>query len=155
MSSLLMINGVYRLEIQSVMLVLLTPLVNCCPSTLSLTHSVRLWRGAGVLTCVVNHILQEFNTLFLNSDQIQNLLNCYYTTPNKNDQLRRHLGIGVFKVPSCLYLTLYHKVRIYKEYHSVCLLVGIGNLPTLLSPASVPLPPEPGGGGGRAQTPKG
>ncbi len=39
-------------------------------------------------------------------------------------------------------------VHIYKEYHSVCPLVGIGTLPTPLSPASVPLPPEPGGGGG-------
>ncbi len=36
---------------------------------------------------------------------------------------------------------------IYEEYHSVCPLVGTGTLPTLLSPASVPLPPEPGGGG--------
>jgi len=33
----------------------------------------------------------------------------------------------------------------YKEYHSP--LVGIGTLPTPLSPASVPLPPEPKGGG--------
>jgi hypothetical protein len=40
-----------------------------------------------------------------------------------------------------------HKVRIYKEYHSVCPLVGIGAPPTPLPPASVPLPPEPGGGG--------
>ncbi len=39
-----------------------------------------------------------------------------------------------------------HKVRIYKEYHTVCPLVGIGTLPTPLSPASVPLPPEAGGG---------
>jgi hypothetical protein len=39
-----------------------------------------------------------------------------------------------------------HKVRIYKEYHSVCPLVGIGTLPTPLSPASVPLPQEQGGG---------
>jgi hypothetical protein len=31
--------------------------------------------------------------------------------------------------------------------HSVCPLVGIGTLTTPLSPASVPLPPEPGGGG--------
>ena len=38
-------------------------------------------------------------------------------------------------------------VRIYKEHHSVCPLVGIGTLPTPLSPASEPLPPEPGGGG--------
>jgi hypothetical protein len=34
----------------------------------------------GVLSCVVDHILQEFNT-----DQILNLQNCY-TTRNKNDQ---------------------------------------------------------------------
>ena len=43
-----------------------------------------------------------------------------------------------------MYLT--HKVHIYKEYHSVCPLVGTGTLPPPLSPASVPLPPEPKGG---------
>jgi hypothetical protein len=36
-----------------------------------------------------------------------------------------------------------HKVHIYKEYHSVCPLVGIGTFPPPLSPASVPLPPPP------------
>ncbi len=41
----------------------------------------------------------------------------------------------------------WHKVRRYREYQSVCPLVGIGTLPTPLSPASVPLPPETGGGG--------
>jgi hypothetical protein len=40
-----------------------------------------------------------------------------------------------------------HKVRIYKEYHSVYPLGGIGTLPTPLSPANVPLPPRTGGGG--------
>jgi hypothetical protein len=40
-----------------------------------------------------------------------------------------------------------HKVHIFKEYHSVCPLAGIGTLPPPLSPASVPLPPELGGGG--------
>jgi hypothetical protein len=40
---------------------------------------------------------------------------------------------------------------IYKEYHSICPLVEIGTLPTPLSPASVPLPPEPGGGGGHTR----
>jgi hypothetical protein len=40
-----------------------------------------------------------------------------------------------------------HKVHTYTEYHSVCPLVGIGTLPPLLSQASVPLPPEPEGGG--------
>ncbi len=40
-----------------------------------------------------------------------------------------------------------HKVRIYTEYHGLCPLVGIGTLPTHLTPASVPLPPEPKGRG--------
>jgi hypothetical protein len=44
-------------------------------------------------------------------------------------------------------LRLTHKLRIFKEYHSVCPLVGMGTLPTPLSPASVPLPPERGGWG--------
>jgi hypothetical protein len=39
-----------------------------------------------------------------------------------------------------------HKVRIFTVNHSVCPLVGTGSLPTPLSPASVPLPPEPKGG---------
>ncbi len=51
-----------------------------------------------------------------------------------------------FKVHKTVVNHLKHKVRIYKEYQSVCPLVGIGTLPTPLSPASVPLPPEPGGG---------
>jgi hypothetical protein len=38
------------------------------------------------------------------SDQIQNLQNCF-TTPNENDQKRRHYGIGVFKVPSSMHTT--------------------------------------------------
>jgi hypothetical protein len=33
-----------------------------------------------------------------------------------------------------------HKVHIFKEYHSVCPLIGIGTLPPPLSPSSVPLP---------------
>jgi hypothetical protein len=71
-------NRVYRLETQSVMLVFSTPLVNCCPSTFSLTsasppplpkvnvqyNSVWLCGGGG-LSCTVDHILQEFNTMFL------------------------------------------------------------------------------------------
>jgi hypothetical protein len=37
MSSSLVFNRVYELEIQSDMLKFSTPLVNCCPSTFSLT----------------------------------------------------------------------------------------------------------------------
>ncbi len=80
MSSLLVFNRVYVLEIQSVMLVFSTPLVNCCPSTFCLTsptppplpkvnaqyiQTVCCCGGGVVLSCVVDHILQEFNTLFL------------------------------------------------------------------------------------------
>jgi hypothetical protein len=81
MSSLLVFDRVYRLEIQSVMLVFSTPLVYCCPSTFYLTFppppsqskrtvytdSVWLWGvgEGGVLSSVVDHILKEFNNLFL------------------------------------------------------------------------------------------
>ncbi len=70
---------VYRLKIQPVMLAFSTPVVNCCPSTFYLTSNTPLlpsqskptltvcgWGvGGGVLSCVVDQILQEFNTLFL------------------------------------------------------------------------------------------
>ncbi len=42
------------------------------------------------------------------SDQIQNLQNCF-TAPNKNDQLRRHLGIGAFKVLSSMDVAVRYK----------------------------------------------
>jgi hypothetical protein len=74
-----LIHRVYRLEIQSVMLVFSSPFVNCWPSTFSLTsplltvnvqylhyrQCVAVGGGWRVLNCVVDHILQEFNTLFL------------------------------------------------------------------------------------------
>ncbi len=81
MLSLLLFNRVYRLEIQSVMLVFSTTLVYCCPPTFSLTFpppplpKVNIqyiqtvcgcWgRWWGVLSCVVDLILEEYNTLFL------------------------------------------------------------------------------------------
>jgi hypothetical protein len=75
-------NRVYRLEIQSVMLVFSTPLLYCCPSTFSLTSppsplpkavAVGVGEG-GVLICVVDHILQEFNTLFWQDSEPSKLL---------------------------------------------------------------------------------
>jgi hypothetical protein len=52
-----------------------------------------------------------------------------------------------------------HKVRIYKEYHSVCPLVGIGTLPTAPTPSlasECAPPPRTGmGGGGLAHSPAG
>ncbi len=52
----------------------------------------------------------------------------------------------ILKGRACVPSACSHKVCIYIDYHSVCPLVGIVTLPTPLSPASVPLPPEWGGG---------
>ncbi len=95
MSSLLVFNGVYRLEIQSVMLVFSTPLVNCCHSTFSLTSSpplpppsqsqrtvytdsLCLWGGGwgGVELCCRPYSAGIYHSV---SDQIHNLQNCYTT----------------------------------------------------------------------------
>jgi hypothetical protein len=57
-------------------------------------------------------------------------------------------------LPEALSEDVHLKVRIFKEYHSVCPLVGIGTLPTPLSPASVPLP-QNGGGGAHSPAGKG
>jgi hypothetical protein len=58
----------------------------------------------------------------------------------------RPMEIGIIKTtcPNLIldFLYPYHKVRIFIEYHCVCPLLGIGTLPTLLSPASVRLPPD-------------
>ncbi len=58
--------------------------------------------------------------------------------------LRKQINVITFKLSI---KTISHKVHTFIEYHSVCPLVGIGTLPPPLSPASVPLPPEPKGGG--------
>ncbi len=80
MSSLLAFNRVYRLEIESVMLVFGPRFVNYCASNLLsgspppspsqsqstvYTDSVWLWGGWGVLSPVGDHILQKFKTLYL------------------------------------------------------------------------------------------
>ncbi len=85
MSFLLVFNRAYRLEIQSVMLVFSTQLCELfiAPLTFSLVHlpqpnppsqSKRTYslyrqcvagRGWRVLSCVGDHIVQKFNTLFL------------------------------------------------------------------------------------------
>jgi hypothetical protein len=44
-------------------------------------------------------------------------------------------------------IPVHHEVHIYLEFHSFCLLVGIGTPPQLLPQASVFPPPEPKGGG--------
>ncbi len=73
-----------------------TPLVNCCPSTFSLASptpppppqkkTFSIYRqcvivGGGLLSCVVDHILEEFNTLFQTKFRTYKIAT---TTPNKN-----------------------------------------------------------------------
>jgi hypothetical protein len=76
MSSLLVFNRIYRLEIQSVMLVFSTQLltITLIPSLLFTSplskvkvHYIQTVCGRGweVLICVGDLILQEFNTLYL------------------------------------------------------------------------------------------
>jgi hypothetical protein len=79
MSSLLVFDIVFRLKIQSVMLVFSTQPCELfiAPLTFSLVHlpfptpppshvqTVCGWEGVGVLSCVGDHILQKVNTWFL------------------------------------------------------------------------------------------
>jgi hypothetical protein len=80
MSSLLVFSRVYRLEIQSVMMVFSTQLSSLTFSLVQLPHpsplpkvyvryiqTVCVWEGVGrgVLNCVGDHIMQEFITLLL------------------------------------------------------------------------------------------
>jgi hypothetical protein len=107
-----MFNRVYRLEIQSVMLVFSIFFVNCCPSTYLLSdlpHPFPLSQSKRTVHCVavggggggegVELYCRPYSAGFQLpfSDKIQNLQNCY-TTPNNNTSV----GIGVFIVPSSM-----------------------------------------------------
>jgi hypothetical protein len=98
MSSLLVFNRVYRMEIQSVMLVFSDPLVNCFPSNLladlpypsplpKVKYRILVYRqfmamgGCRVLSCVVDHILREFITMFMTRFRTYKIAT---PTPNKN-----------------------------------------------------------------------
>jgi hypothetical protein len=67
-----------------------------------------------------------------------------------NDDICRNRELAWLRVrtASLMKSAVCRKVHLHKEYNSVCPLVGIGTLPTPLSPVSVPLPPETKGGGG-------
>jgi hypothetical protein len=95
MSSLQVFIRVYRLEIQSVVLVFSTQLyeLQYCLSNLlfssppppeSTVYNDSVWLGGGggrVLSCVGDHILQEINTLNLTRFRTYK---SFYTIPNKN-----------------------------------------------------------------------
>ncbi len=88
-----------------------TILVYCCPSTFSLTYSslpkvnvqyihtvCGCGGGGGVLSCVADHILQEFNTLFLT----RFITYKSATQPQAKIISKDNSGIVVFKVPSSM-----------------------------------------------------
>jgi hypothetical protein len=96
MSSLLVFNRVYRLEIQSVLLVFRPIFVNYCPSTFSQVHlpppplpCVNKYRSIQSIQCVTkgggDRIVWRAYTGVIHCvfDHIPNLENCF-TTPNKN-----------------------------------------------------------------------
>jgi hypothetical protein len=97
--------------------------VNCCPSTFSLASpnpsllpkvTYSIFRqcvavgggegGGGVLSCVVDHILQEFNILFVTRFRTYKIA----TPPKQKWPVKTNvrLGIGVFKVPSSMSLNI-------------------------------------------------
>ncbi len=99
------------------MLVFSTPLVNGCPSTFSLTYPTPhplpkvnvqtrekwLWGGGGVLSCVVDHILQEFNTLFMSRFRTYKIA----TPPQTKTPLRTTFRDW------CLYSSFVHVFPVY------------------------------------------
>jgi hypothetical protein len=82
-------------------------------------------RGGGSLS-----IIEKYNRLFCNTDF--RVADCYRDVRLWSIQSR---------------VNVLHKL-LYKKSTTVCPLVGIGTLTTPLSPASVPLPQNRGGGGG-------
>jgi hypothetical protein len=59
--------------------------------------------GGGVVSCVVDHILQEFNTLFLTRFRTYKIATPPQTKMTSKDDI---WGIGVFKVPSSMHILL-------------------------------------------------
>ncbi len=110
MSSLLVFNRVCRLEIQSIMLVFSTQLVNFCPSNLLSASppqplppfpksKYRIYRqrvagrGWGVMSCVGDYILQEFNTLFLTRFRTYKIA--------RPPQIKHRRGGGLKQIKTC------------------------------------------------------
>jgi hypothetical protein len=99
-------NRFYRLDIHSLMVGIFDPVCEMLPPWKKELYLCTVCGcGGGVLNCVVDHILQ-FYTLFLNRSNLQYC----FTTPNKNDQKRPDIGIGVFKVPSSMLIDTWRGV---------------------------------------------
>ncbi len=81
-------------------LYLCTVLVYCCPSAFSLTSSpsspkcslytasVWRWGGCGMLNCTVEHILQEFYTLFLTRFKTYKIASPPHTKMTSKDDIK-------------------------------------------------------------------
>ncbi len=109
-----------------------TILVYCCPSTestLSLTSSplppsqtkctvytdsLCLLGGVGVLNCTVDHILQEFYTLFLTRFRTYKIASPPQTKLTSKDDIKGLVSLKFL----CPYLTLSHQITLQCVPHS-------------------------------------
>jgi len=80
------------------------------------TDSVWLWGGAGggMLNCALEHILREFNTLFLTRFRTYKI-----ASPTRTKWPVKTTGNGVFKVPSSMVQTHWAPSSLtQKSYHA-------------------------------------
>jgi hypothetical protein len=96
----------------------------------------------GVLSCVVDHILQEFNTLFLTRFRT-----CKTATPPQT-KMTSNLVIGVFKVPSSMDKSLLSNWSTYFVQREG---EPLPDLPAKVPNTAPPREEGAGGGGGAAR----
>ncbi len=171
MSSLLVFDRVYRLENgdTAVILVFSNPALWTAPLTFSLVHlplsppfpkskysifdSVWLGEGGRELSCFGDHILQEFNTLFLT--RFQNLQNCHpkqkplrgrggalrqiLVNTLRKVPLQVHLALLSINLSTCGIFLLTTTFVIFVTYEGFCEFLACGNS-VWPPPTSAPLP---------------
>ncbi len=115
-----MFNRFYRLEIHSLSLWTVVPMdegtifVYCCPSTFSLTPPpplnvqyiqtvcVTVGGGGEMLNCAVDHILQEFYTLFLTRFRTYKIATPPQTKMTSKDDINGFVSLKFLRL--CMYL---------------------------------------------------
>jgi hypothetical protein len=107
------------------------------------TDSVWLWGGVGVLNCVVDHILQEFYTLFLTRFRTYKIALPPPTKMTSKDDI---YGLVSLKFLCPCPFWFIHKVFTYVEYRAVSDVFLTIDPPPPLHPASVSSPRTRGGG---------